>query len=155
MIHISQQKGVISLKNADAKMIYFDTTTKEVRLEDFDVTHAGEYEKSGNLLEVKEYEGKLFFKFLIDGKHCAIITEDTFEIKEEILSFFGDIDVLIIIGTKAAVKVFENIEAKLVIPYGEGKDIFLSTVGKHPEEVSVCKVGADLNGDITEFINLA
>ena len=52
-------------------------------------------------------------------------------------------------------KIFENIEAKVVIPYGEGKDIFFSTVAKHPEEVSVYKVGAELDGEITEFVNLA
>jgi len=84
----------------------------------------------------------------------AIITEDTFELKEEILEFFGDIDVLLILGTKSAVKVFENIEAKMVIPYGEGKDVFFNTVGQHPEETKVCKVGADLSGDITTFVNL-
>jgi hypothetical protein len=32
------------------------------------------------------------------------------------------------VGTKQAVKVFENIEAKVVVPYGEGKEIFLNTV---------------------------
>jgi len=106
---------------------------------DFDVTYQGEYEKSGNLLEVKEYTDLLFYKFLIDGKHMCIIYSDSFELKE---------------GTKDAVKIFENIEAKVVIPYGEGKDIFLNTLGQHSEAVKTHKVWADLDGDRTEFVNL-
>jgi hypothetical protein len=34
---------------------------------------------------------------LVDKKRLVIITQDTFELKEEILSFFGDVDVLIIV----------------------------------------------------------
>jgi hypothetical protein len=155
MIQFSTQKNIIEIKNADGKSIFFDTSAVSVKLQDFDVTHPGEYEKSGNLLEVKEYQGSLFYKFLVDSKHLAIVTSESFEMQEEILSFFGDIDVLIIIGSKAAVKVFENIEAKVVIPYGEAKDIFFTTVAKHPEAVSVFKVGSELDGDSTEFVNLA
>jgi len=76
--------------------------------------HQWEYEKSWNLLEVKEYTELLFYKFLIDGKHMCIIYSDSFELKEEIVSFFGDVDILLIIWTKDAVKIFENIEAKVV-----------------------------------------
>jgi hypothetical protein len=35
---------------------------------------------------------------------------------------------LIIIGSKEACKLFESIEAKIVLPYGESKDIFLNTL---------------------------
>jgi hypothetical protein len=84
----------------------------------------------------------------------CIVTSDSFELKEEIVSFFGDVDILIIVWTKDAVKIFENIEAKLVIPYGEGKDLFLNTLGQHSEAVKVSKIGSDLDGDRTEFINL-
>jgi hypothetical protein len=84
----------------------------------------------------------------------CIIYSDSFELKEEIVSFFWDVDILIIIWTKDAVKIFENIEAKVVVPYGAGKDIFLNTVGQHPEAVKTFKVMADLDGDRTEFVNL-
>jgi len=155
MIEISYKNATnIAIKNSDNKNIFFDFDARKVYLDDFDVSHPWEYEKSENLLEVKEYTDILFYKFLIDGKHMCIVTSDSFELKEEIVSFFWDVDILIIIGTKDAVKIFENIEAKLVIPYGEGKDIFLNTLGQHPEGVKVAKVGADLDGDRTEFINL-
>jgi len=123
-------------------------------MEDFNVTYQGEYEKSGNLLEVKEYTDLLFYKFLIDGKHMCIIYSDSFELKEEIVKFFGDVDILIITGTKEAVKIFENIEAKIVVPYWEGKDVFLNTLWQHTESVKSYKVWADIDGDRTEFVNL-
>lgn len=155
MIEISYKNAsTLTIKNSDKKEINFAFEDRKVFLEDFDVTHPGEYEKSGNLLEVKEYTDILFYKFLVDGKHLCIVTSDSFELKEEILSFFGDVDVLIIIGTKDAVKIFENIEAKVLIPYGEGKDIFLNTLGQHSEAVKVQKIGADLDGDRTEYVNL-
>ena len=155
MIEISYKKwSELCIKNSDKKEVYFNTETRKVLLEDFDASHPGEYEKWGNLLEVKEYTDLLFYKFLIDGKHVCIVYSDSFELKEEIVSFFWDVDVLIIIGTKDAVKIFENIEAKVVIPYGEGKDVFLNTLGQHSEPVKNFKVWADLDGDRTEFVNL-
>ena len=155
MIEISYKKWpTLCIKNSDKKEIFFNTETRQVLLEDFDASHPGEYEKWGNLLEVKEYTDLLFYKFLVDGKHICIIYSDSFELKEEIVSFFGDVDVLIITGTKDAVKIFENIEAKAVVPYGEGKDIFLNTLWQHSEPIKVFKVWADLDGDRTEFVNL-
>lgn len=155
MIEISYKNAkTLCIKNADKKEVNFAFEDKKVFLEDFDVTHPGEYEKSGNLLEVKKYTDLLFYKFLIDTKHVCIVTSDSFDLKEEIVSFFWDVDILIIIGTKDAVKIFENIEAKVVVPYGEGKDIFLNNLGQHTESVKSHKIGADLDGDRTEFVNL-
>jgi len=39
--------------------------------------------------------------------------------KEEITSFFGDVDILLIVGTKNSPKIVENIEARVVVPFGE------------------------------------
>lgn len=147
--------STLEIKNSDKKSVYFDFHQNTVLLEDFNVSYPGEYEKSGNLVEVKEYTDILFYKMLIDGKHICIVTSDSFELKEEILKFFGDVDVLVIVGTKDAVKVFENIEAKVVVPYSDGKDIFLNTLGQHSEEVKSYKVGnGELDGDRTEYVNL-
>ena len=52
-------------------------------------------------------------------------------------------------------KIFENIEAKLVIPYSEGKDVFLNTLGQHVPEETSYKIRAELSLDNTEFVNLA
>lgn len=154
MIQIAYKGDFLEITDSNKTSIQFLSTTGEVILDGFDINFPGEYEKSGILWEVKEYSEILFFKFLIDGKKVAIITSDSFEIKEEILKFFGDIDILVIVGSKQSVKVFENIEAKVVVPYGEGKDIFLNTVGNHADSVQVYKAGADISGDNTEFVNL-
>jgi hypothetical protein len=61
---------------------------------------------------------------------------------------------LIIRGSKESAKLFENIEAKLVVPYTESKDIFLNTLGQHIEEVASYKIKAELSIDVTEFVNL-
>lgn len=155
MIEISSVSNEkIVLKNADKKEIFFDFSQGKVFMEDYDVTYPWEYEKGGNLLEVKEYADILFYKFLVDGYHVCYVCSDSFDLSEEILWFFGDVDILIIVGTKESVKVFENIEAKVVIPYGEGKDVFLNSAGQHPEPVSVYKVKGELEGENTEFVNL-
>ncbi len=145
---------VLTITNSDKKNISFDTHARKVLLDDFEVQKPWEYEKSGNLLEVQKYQDLLFYKFLIDSKHIIIISSDAFELKEDVVGFFGDVDVLIITGSKDAVKIFEHIEAKVVIPYGEGKDIFLNTLWQRVEPVNKHKVGADLEWDRTEFVNL-
>ena len=154
MIEVKNTNGKISLVTGDKVNISIETQTNSVYIEDFDVSYPWEYEKSGILLEVKEYADKLFYHFLIDTKHVVIINSDKFDLKEEIVSFFGDVDVLFITGSKESAKIFENIEAKVVIPFGEGKDLFLNTLGQHIEEVKTHKVKSDLPIDSTEFVNL-
>lgn len=154
MLEIKNNGGTISIVDSNKTEIKFDTIANNVYLEDFDVSYPGEYEKSWILLEVKEYADKLFYHFLISGKHLVIVNTDTLELKEEILSFFGDVDILLIHGSKESAKLFENIEAKLVVPFAEGKDIFLNTLGQHIEEVSSHKVKSELSIDTTEFVNL-
>lgn len=154
MLEIKNKAGIITIVDDNKTEITFETESNNVYLGGFDVTYPGEYEKSGILLEVKEYAEKLFYHFLVDGKHIVIINTDTLDLKEEILSFFWDVDVLIITGSKESAKLFENIEAKIVIPYAEGKDVFLNTLGQHIEEVSSYKIKAELPYDNTEFVNL-
>ena len=154
MLDIFYKWKNLIIQNSDKKEISFDIDSKKVLLDDFDVNSSWEYEKSGILLEVKKYNDNLYYNFLIDWKHLVIITQDNFEMKEEILDFFWDVDVLIIAWTKDATKIFENIEAKIVIPYGEAKDIFLQTLGQHTEEVESYKQKWELPFDTTEFVNL-
>ena len=155
MIEISQNAEKIRLLTGDKKEVLFDTQTLQMLLDGYDVTYPGEYEKSSILLEVKEYEQKLFYNFLIEEKNIVVIPYDNFSLEEEILSFFGDVDILIIRGTKEAAKIFENVESKVVIPYGESKDLFLHTLGQHVPEVGSYKVKWEFDPEMTEFVNLA
>lgn len=154
MLDIFNTNNTLKIINSDKKEIAFNTETKEVSLDNFSVWYPWEYEKSWILLEVKEYEDTLFYHFITDWKHLVIITSDNFTIKEDILSFFWDVDVLLIVWSKDSTKIFENIEAKLVIPYWEWKDVFLNTLWQHIEEIETYKVKWDFSLDSTEFVNL-
>jgi hypothetical protein len=156
MIDIAYKwKNLVISTSKEKKEIVFHTDEMGVILDGYDVTFPGEYEKSGILLEVKEYAGILFYKFLMLDYHLVIIQSDSFELTEEILWFFGDVDILVIKWTKAGVKIYENVEAKLVVPYGEEKDIFFNTLGQNKESVLTYRIKGELNGEITEFVNLS
>lgn len=154
MLEFINKDNNLVVINSDKKSITFDINDYKVSLDNFDVTHPWEYEKAGILLEVKEYNDNLFYSFSIEWYHMVFISSDNFELKEEILSFFWDVDVLLIKGSKESAKVFENIEAKLVIPFWEGKDIFLNTLWQHKEEEDLFKLKWELSWETTEFVHL-
>jgi len=154
MLEIFYRGNNIIIEKDNKKNISFDIVSNSVLLDWFDVSFPGEYEKSSILLEVKEYLSELYYNFFIDWLHLVIISNDNFELNKDLSDFFWDIDILIIIWTKKSANIFENIEAKLVIPYWETKEIFLNTLWKHIEAVSVYKHKGDLAIDASEFINL-
>lgn len=154
MIEIFNKNNVINIKNSDNKIVFINVEDKTVKIEDYLVDFPWEYEKSWILLEVMEYEQKLFYSFLIEWKVVLVIFEEVFEMKEEIMSFFWDVDVLLIIWTKNSPKIVENIEARVVIPFWEWKDLFLNTLWQHKEEIEVFKLKAEMGDENTEFINL-
>ena len=153
-MEIRKKKNILEIESASKWIIYFDEETKEVKIWDLIVSYPWEYEKSGILLEVKEYSWELFYSFAVDSKHIFFVLTDNFELKEEIVSFFWDVDVLIIVWTKKSVNIFENIEARVVIPYGEGKDLFLQSLWQNISPVSNYKLKSDLSLENTEFVNL-
>ncbi len=155
MLELKYNKDDLLISDSDKNTVSFNIKSNTTLLDDFNITHSWEYEKAGILVEVKKYKEKLYYNFLIDKKRLVIISNDSFELKEEILTFFWDVDVLIIVWTKESAKLFENIEAKLVVPYGEGKDLFLQTLGQKVEEESSYKIKWDFSLDSTDFVNLA
>ena len=153
-MEIRKKKNILEIESDSKWIIYFDEETKEVKIWDLIVSYPWEYEKSGILLEVKEYSWELFYSFAVDSKHIFFVLTDNFELKEESVSFFWDVDVLSIVWTKKSVNIFENIEARVVIPYGEGKDLFLQSLGQNISPVSNYKLKSDLSLENTEFVNL-
>lgn len=153
-MEIRKKKNILEIESDSKWIIYFDEETKEVKIWDLIVSYPWEYEKSGILLEVKEYSWELFYSFAVDSKHIFFVLTDNFELKEEIVSFFWDVNVLIIVWTKKSVNIFENIEARVVIPYGEGKDLFLQSLWQNISPVSNYKLKSDLSLENTEFVNL-
>lgn len=154
MLNIKYKGSELVISDSEKKEILFNIENKNTSLDWFDISYPWEYEKSWILVETKKYNEELFYNFLVDSKRLIIISSDNFELKEDILSFFGDVDVLIITGTRESAKIFESIEAKLVIPYGESKDLFLHTLGQNIEEESSYKVKNEFSLDSTEFVNL-
>ena len=154
-MEIRKKKNILEIESDSKWIIYFDEETKEVKIWDLIVSYPWEYEKSGILLEVKDYSWELFYSFAVDSKHIFFVLTDNFELKEEIVSFFWDVDVLIIVWTKKSVNIFENIEARVVIPYGEGKDLFLQSLWQNISPVSNYKLKSDLSLENTDFVNLA
>lgn len=144
----------IEIITSTKNKIVFEIESNKVFIDDLWVDYPGEYEKAWILLEVKEYNNILFYSFTVDTKHLVLITNDSFDLKEEILSFFWDVDVLIIIWSKESAKIFENIEARLVVPYWDWKQTFLTTLWQHPEMVANYKVKWELSDDNSEFVNL-
>lgn len=153
-MEIKNNGKFLQLESDNKSIISLDKENLTLKIDDFDVSYPWEYEKSGILLEVKEYEEKLFYSFSVDSKHILFVLTDTFELKEEILSFFWDVDLLIIFSGKNSVKIYENIEARVVVPFWEAKDIFLQNLWQKKEELSSYKIKWDLPTDTTEFINL-
>ncbi len=154
MIEIFNKNDLVNIKNSDNITVTLNISNKEVKIGDYIIDFPGEYEKSWVLLEVKEYDGKLFYSFLIEWKVVVAIFDDNFEMKEEIMSFFWDVDVLLIVWTKNSPKIVESIEARVVIPFWEGKDIFLHTLSQHKEEIDIFKLKWEMWVETTEFVNL-
>lgn len=153
-MEIKNKDNFLIIESENKSNIFLEKEKKEVKIDDLEVSFPWEYEKSGILLEVKKYSWDLFYSFSVDWKHVLFVLNDEFELKEEILTFFWDVDLLVIIWTKKAVKIFENIEARVVVPYGEGKDIFLQSLAQNLEEQKSYKL-KNLSQEETEFVNLA
>lgn len=154
MLSIKYKESELIISDSEKNEISFNIQNKKTILDGFDISYPWEYEKSWILVETKKYRDELYYNFLVDKKRLVIISNDSFELKEEILTFFWDVDILIIIGSRESAKIFESIEAKLVIPYGEGKDMFLHTLWQNLEEESSYKIKNEFNLDSTEFVNL-
>lgn len=153
-IYWTNDKKII-IKNSDNKKIEINYKDNNVNIEWFMIDSPWEYEKAWILLEVKEYEEKFFYSFLMESKNILIIMDENFELKEEITSFFWDVDILLINWAKNSPKVIENIEARVIIPFWEWKDICLNTLGQHKEELESYKLKTnELNDSESQIINL-
>ncbi|MDD3302680.1 MAG: hypothetical protein PHN31_03915 [Candidatus Gracilibacteria bacterium] len=153
-MEIFYKNNKLIIQNTSKKEVIFDITSQDISIDLFSISKQGEYEKGSILAVVKKHNGSLFYNLNLDGYKVVIITNDTFEFNEEFLSFFGDIDLLILPGSKNSIKIYENLEAKIVLPFGEGKDIFFTSISQHKEEVESHKIKGAILGDVTEFVNL-
>ena len=143
------------LENSEKVNVIFNyTELNHISIDNFMIDQQWEYEKSWVLVEVKFYKDLLFYKISTDWYKIVLISDFKFELDEEILWFFWDIDVLFLPWTKESSKLYDDLEAKIVIPFWEWKDTFFNSLSKNIEETEVYKISWDLNFDTTEFVNL-
>lgn len=139
---------------SDKKEIIFQSPTSII-LDGMAIDFFGEYEKSGFLATFHEVEGHPLFTLRVEGKNIAYVPVDTLEITEKVVDFLGNIDILILPGNKNATKIFENLEARMVIPYGPETPIFLTSLGQNIEMVDKYKTKeVDFEGETTVFIRV-
>ncbi len=156
MLEISNNDKKIIIKNSSDDNLVINYDNSEISIWDLVIDMPWEYEKSGILLLAKKYNEDMFYNIIVEKKHILVFFVDNFEIKEEIIDFFWDIDILFIPWNKESTKIFENIETRTVIPFWEAKDIFLQNLWQHTlEEVETYKVKSELESLDTTFVNLA
>lgn len=154
-MEIYYKNNNLIIQNASKKEVVFNIESKDVSIDSFSISKQGEYEKWSILAEVKDYKEILFYNLTLDTQRIVILTDDSFDLSEEILSFFWDVDLLILPWSKNCVKIYENIEAKMVLPYWEWKDVFFTAISQHNiEEVESIKIRWSIQWDVTEFVNL-
>ena len=80
-MELRSKKNLLEVESNSKNIISLDKETNEVKIDDLVVSYPWEYEKSGILLEVKEYEKNLFYSFSVDSKHILFVLVDNFELK--------------------------------------------------------------------------
>ena len=125
-------------------------------IDGLEITLPGEYEKSGVLVQSKLIDGVLVHELQVERKIVWYVPSSITETSEGLIEFFHDLDVLFLSGSKGAVSLYESLEARVVIPYGEGRDVFLTAVGQGALE-SVDKYKSkesDFDGETSVFVKL-
>lgn len=139
---------------SEKKEIIFASPTSII-LDTMVIDFPGEYEKSGFLVTFQEIQGTCLFVLNVEGKNIAYVPTDTLEITEKIVDFLGNIDILILPGDKNATKIFENLETRIVVPYGPETPLFLSSLGQNIEAVEKYKTKeSDFESDGTVFVRV-
>lgn len=151
-MELFEQNGHVAIVSEKREILLGDGF---VKIEGMKIDFPGEYEKSGILVHVADHPSGLLFSLRMEDRDIAYIETDVLEITEEIADFFRDVDLLVLKGTRNAVKLFENLEARLVVPYGEEKSAFLTALGQNVEPVAKYKTREiDFEGEITGFVHL-
>ncbi len=155
MLEIIKDKDIFKIKDSNWVFTTIDFLKKEIKIDSYLLDMPWEYEKSLILREVKLYQEKMFYSLIIESFKVFVIFDDNFDLKEEIVSFFWDIDILIINTSKNSQTITENIEAKTIIPFWEYKDIYLNSLWQHKEELNSFKIKTkEQFTDTTTYINL-
>ena len=121
----------------------------------FDFT--GEYERAGVGVEVRMVAGVFVATLHIERKNIAYIAAEIAEVPEDIVEFFGNIDILLLPSGRHITKLYEILEARIVIPFGESAHEALTALGQANAEPMprYRSKESDFDADTTRFIYLS
>lgn len=153
-MEISLNQNVLTI-STDKKLVTFGP--EGLSIDGLAIVMPGEYEKSGILLQTRLIGESLVHELQVERKIVGYVPAEILEASEDLIAFFDELDVLLISGAKSDVQIFETLEARVVVPYGEFRDTFLQTVGQAGlEAVEKFKTKeADFSGETTMFVKLA
>lgn len=151
-MEIIEQNSHIEIAS-EKKIIVLEGQT--INVDGLKIDFPGEYEKSGFLIHAIEIGESLVYELRIEGKVIAYLSETVKETSEELSGFFQNLDILVLAGSKESTKISEFLDARIVVAYGEGKEIFLTTFGQAIEATDKFKPKeADFEGEKTVFVRL-
>jgi hypothetical protein len=153
-MEISTSQNILSIVT-DKKAVRFDASGLDI--DGLKIDMPGEYEKSGVLLQTRLIDGHLVHELQVERKIVGYVPAEILAPSDALIAFFDDLDVLLISGSKSDIQIFEALEARVVVPYGEFRDGFLQSVGQASlDAVDKYKSKeADFNGETTVFVKIA
>ncbi len=145
--------GAIEI-TTDKKKIVLSADRAE--LDGLEIDCAGEYEKSGFLLYVREYEGYRYYHFRVEGYWLGYMPVLPEEMDGDSVDFFGQLDILIAPVGKKNQKPLNLLEPRLLIAYGEAACELPQTLGYSCEVSNSYRFRAgDLSDDKMALVVLA
>lgn len=118
-----------------------------MNIDGYDIDYPGEYEKSGIIVQIKEYgDDYLITRCNVGDRVVAYLPESTEDLTSDMISFLGDVDVLILPGKKTLQKIVETVDPRVVLPYGEALSAFFGAFGQTVEPLN------KKNLKVTDFV---
>lgn len=149
-----------SLLNSGVSCIYekvgvvFNNTS--MTIDGFVIDFPGEYEKSNILVEAEEFWDEYMFMCVIWGRKVTYVPASIESMTTDMITRIGDVDVLVVHGTKELKGAIEKIEPNVLVPYGTSRSLLLWAFGNVDEPVQkrVLKVG-DYDAELMVCVSLA
>lgn len=126
-----------------------------VDLDGLQIECAGEYEKSGFLMYVREDQKIHYYMFRVEGFWIGYIPEIPTEIDAKIFDFFGQLDVLVAPFSKTEQKFLEQIEPKMLVTFAPTGSDLVAVLGAEIASGNNYKLkNQDISQDKTSLVIL-
>lgn len=146
------KNGSISV-SSDKKNIIFENNT--VVLDEFFIDCPGEYEKSGFLLYVRDFDGCFCVHFRAEGEWLGYMSCIPSSSEQKILDFFGQLDILIAPFSREQKSLLDQIEPRMLVAYGEKSGDLATMFGSEIAPSDSYKLKSqDINTDKTTIVPL-